>query len=83
VGFAAHASEFEEQTLEESAKSKLIVKQVDVIVANDISNGKVFDTDSNKVLILSADSKEYAEGTKDFVADQILDFISTKLDHPL
>jgi len=59
--------------------SKLIVKQVDVIVANDISNGKVFDSDSNKVLIISADAKTLAEGTKESVADQILDFISPRL----
>jgi phosphopantothenoylcysteine decarboxylase/phosphopantothenate--cysteine ligase len=83
VGFAAHASEFEEQNLEQIARSKLIAKQVDVIVANDISNGKIFDSDSNKVLIIGADAKTLAEGTKEFVAEQILDFISTKLNHPL
>jgi len=79
VGFAAHASQFEEQSLEEAAMSKLIGKQVDVIVANDISNGKVFDSDSNKVLIISADANTLAEGTKESVADQILDFISPRL----
>jgi phosphopantothenoylcysteine decarboxylase/phosphopantothenate--cysteine ligase len=79
VGFAAHASQFEEQSLEEAAMSKLIGKQVDVIVANDISNGKVFDSNSNKVLIISADAKTLAEGTKESVADQILDFISPRL----
>jgi len=75
VGFSAHASQFETEKIEESARHKLNSKSLDAIVANDISNGQVFNSDSNKVLILSKQGQEIAEGTKDFVANRILDFI--------
>jgi phosphopantothenoylcysteine decarboxylase/phosphopantothenate--cysteine ligase len=75
VGFSAHASQFETEKIEESASHKLNSKSLDAIVANDISNGQVFNSDSNKVLILSKQGQEIAEGTKDFVANRILDFI--------
>lgn len=75
VGFSAHASQFETENIEESARHKLHSKSLDAIVANDISNGQVFNSDSNKVLILSKQGQEIAEGTKDFVANRILDSI--------
>jgi len=75
VGFSAHASQFETEKIEESARHKLNSKSLDAVVANDISNGQVFNSDSNKVLILSKQGQEIAEGTKDFVANRILDSI--------
>jgi len=75
VGFSAHASQFETESMEQSARDKLNSKSLDAIVANDISNGQVFNSDSNKVLSLSKQGQEIAEGTKDFVANRILDFI--------
>jgi phosphopantothenoylcysteine decarboxylase/phosphopantothenate--cysteine ligase len=79
VGFAAHAGEYESQSLEEAAFEKLANKQIDAIVANDVSNGQVFNSDHNKVLILSSFSKTAAEGTKEFVADKVLDFIAPNI----
>jgi phosphopantothenoylcysteine synthetase/decarboxylase len=48
-------------------------------VANDVSNGQVFNDDSNKVIILSNRGSSSAEGTKDFVASAILDFLSPEI----
>ena len=80
VGFAAHASEFETESIEESARHKLHAKSLDAIVANDISNGQVFNSETNKVLILSNLGFAKSEGTKEYVANEILDFILPEID---
>jgi phosphopantothenoylcysteine decarboxylase/phosphopantothenate--cysteine ligase len=51
-------------------------KGCDLLVANDVSKGKVFGSDSNSVLILSKSGVEQAvEGSKDEVASVILDIL--------
>jgi phosphopantothenoylcysteine decarboxylase / phosphopantothenate---cysteine ligase len=74
VGFAA-----ESEDLLENARNKLRTKQVDVIVANDISERNVgFDFDTNAVTILSRNNYNHVQlplMTKQEIADQILDVI--------
>jgi phosphopantothenoylcysteine decarboxylase/phosphopantothenate--cysteine ligase len=74
VGFAA-----ESENLLDNARNKLRTKQVDVIVANDISERNVgFDFDTNAVTILSRNNYNHVQlplMTKQEIADQILDVI--------
>ena len=79
VGFAAHAASYEPETLEEAAQQKLKTKNIDVVVANDVSNGAVFDADENSVLIVSNQETLAVTGTKDDVASAVLDFIKPML----
>ena len=79
VGFAAHAASYEQETLEEAAQQKLKTKNIDVVVANDVSNGAVFDADENSVLIVSNQETLAVTGTKDDVASAVLDFIKPML----
>jgi len=79
VGFAAHAASYEPETLEEAAQQKLKTKNIDVVVANDVSNGAVFDADENSVLIVSHHETLAVAGTKDDVASAVLDFIKPML----
>ena len=79
VGFAAHAAKQERSSLRDAALEKLESKNVDVIVANDISDGSVFDSDENSVLIVSKHEQLATSGTKVDVANAILDFIEPML----
>ena len=77
VGFAA-----ETEQIAERARAKLVAKQVDLIVANDVSApGVGFDHDTNEVTIFGADGTEnrVAMAGKDVVADAILDRVSALL----
>ena len=75
VGFSAHAGKYERESLLEVTKSKLQRKLVDVVVANDVSDGAIFDSDSNEVLILGKNSQTTSKGSKLQVANEILDFV--------
>lgn len=76
VGFAAETAESSRE-LEALAKKKLSDKGCDLIVANDVSNGKIFDSDNTDVLIVSKTGKQVAAtGSKSNVASEIIDFIS-------
>jgi phosphopantothenoylcysteine decarboxylase/phosphopantothenate--cysteine ligase len=76
VGFAAETTTGPKQ-LEELAKSKLASKECDLIVANNVANGAVFDSDTNNVLILSQTGRSVtAEGSKRLVAAELLDVIT-------
>jgi phosphopantothenoylcysteine decarboxylase/phosphopantothenate--cysteine ligase len=79
VGFSAHATTYEKTSLAESAQEKLAKKGIDALVANDVSDGQVFDSDSNSVLIMSSRQSVSAEGSKQEVAGAILDFVSSDL----
>ena len=75
VGFAAEvvASQAELAT---NAKNKLTSKGVDVIVANNVSNGQSFDSDENSVLVVSDKGNDAAlTGSKYEVSNGILDYI--------
>ena len=72
VGFAAETSAGEQ--LLGYAKSKLEAKGCDLIVANDVSGGAVFGSESNAVSIVSKDgSLRVASGGKGAVATAIVD----------
>ncbi len=73
VGFAA-----ETHNLEEYAKEKIAKKNLDLIVANDVTSpGAGFDVDTNIITIITADGRktEYPEMTKRRAADVILDCV--------
>ena len=69
VGFAA-----ETENLVENAQKKLVAKNCDFIVANNIKDNDVFGSDKNKVMIIDRDQqvKEFDELTKTEVADEIV-----------
>ena len=76
VGFAAETSSSMSE-LGALAVKKLADKGCDLIVANDVSNGKTFDSDSNDVLVVSKTGEQIAaSGSKAVVAAEILDVIS-------
>ena len=79
VGFAAHAASYEDTTLQEAALNKLTSKNIDVVVANDVSNGAVFDAEDNSVLIVSNHEQLAVSGTKAAVASAVIDFIKPML----
>lgn len=74
VGFAAEVISSEEDSdLAQRAQSKLVRKNVDIVVANDVTNGAVFDDERNSVVIVSQNSSVQAKGSKLEVANAILD----------
>lgn len=69
VGFAAETND-----VIGNARSKLSRKKADFIVANDVSSGRGFGTDSNEVTFVSASGEEHLpEMGKRELADRILD----------
>jgi phosphopantothenoylcysteine decarboxylase/phosphopantothenate--cysteine ligase len=72
IGFAA-----ETENVLENARQKLVGKNLDAIVVNDVSReGVGFDSDRNAVTIISRDEVvEVAETTKSEVAQRVLDQI--------
>jgi len=72
IGFAAET----ENTLE-NARGKLIRKNADAIVLNDVSNPKIgFSSDRNAVTIISRDEVvEVPESSKFEVAQRVLDAV--------
>jgi phosphopantothenoylcysteine decarboxylase / phosphopantothenate---cysteine ligase len=80
VGFAA-----ETDHVSERATAKLAAKGVDLMVANDVSApGVGFDHDTNQVTIFGVDGSvvPVVLGTKDAVADAILDRVNALLPPP-
>ena len=77
VGFAAEVLELGQGSSEliERAKAKLAKKGVDMIVANDVSNGQVFDADENSVVIITKEEQQLLAGSKLTVANSILDVL--------
>jgi len=64
VGFSA-----ETNNVIKNAKSKLISKEIDLIVANDVSENKVFGKDFNKVFLVDENNcEEWAEQSKKSIA---------------
>jgi phosphopantothenoylcysteine decarboxylase/phosphopantothenate--cysteine ligase len=77
VGFAAEVLEPGQGSSEliERAKAKLAKKGVDMIVANDVANGQVFDADDNSVVIITKEEQQLLAGSKLTVANSILDLL--------
>jgi phosphopantothenoylcysteine decarboxylase/phosphopantothenate--cysteine ligase len=81
VGFAAEVpKDSEQESLRELAIQKMERKGVDVLVANDVSNGQTFSSENNQVLIMGKGTEvvEY-NGSKAQVAKAILDYIKPLL----
>lgn len=75
VGFAAEASE----DLEPLAKSKLSAKGCDYVLANDISDGKVFGKDETELVLVSKSATRRFKGSKQAVATDILSLIASNI----
>ena len=78
IGFSA-----ETENVVENARDKLKTKNIDLIIANDVSNNKVFGKDSNKVYVIDKKKcEEWPEQNKKSVAfkiaDRICDILSCK-----
>ena len=64
VGFSAETND-----VIKNSKSKLISKEIDLIVANDVGENKVFGKDFNKVFLIDKNScEEWAEQSKKSIA---------------
>ena len=79
IGFAA-----ETNNVEENAKKKLIEKNCDWIIANDVSNKSIgFDSDFNEVSIFYKDKKikneKIGKNEKSFISDEIVDRVIQQL----
>ena len=76
VGFAAETGDADTTALE-YAQAKLARKGCDLIMANEVGEGKVFGEDRNRGWLLAADGAvtEVADGSKHAVAAQILDAV--------
>ena len=72
IGFSA-----ETNNIVKNAKSKLISKEIDLIIANDVSKNKVFGEDSNKVFLIDKNNcEEWCEQSKNSVAFNLADKIN-------
>ena len=80
IGFSA-----ETNNIIKNAKLKLISKEIDLIVANDVGQDKVFGKDFNKVFLVDKNGcEEWTEQSKKSVASNLADkineiYISTKI----
>ena len=75
IGFSA-----ETENIIENAKSKLISKKLDLILANDVSENKVFGKDTNKVYVLTNNNcEEWSEQSKKSVASNLANKINEML----
>ena len=77
VAFAA-----ETEAVEDNARAKLLRKNADLIVANDVADAAIgFDSDQNEVLVIARDgsSTRIARAPKLVVANRILDLIVERL----
>ena len=73
VGFAAETLSGEE--LVASARKKLQAKNVDLVVANEVTGGAVFGSDTTAIELVSASAESSFEGSKLEASHAILDWI--------
>ena len=76
VGFAAEAS----NDLESLARIKLTAKGCDYLIANDISDGKVFGTDHTELVLVSQSGSSSFQGSKQSVAKDVLSLIASNIE---
>jgi len=84
VGFAAETGD-EKGSVLEHGQDKLARKGCDLLIVNDVSEGRVFGRDENEVVILSAQGDVVAvpSGSKTQIANAVLDAVVTSLDNQL
>ena len=75
IGFAAEASD----DLESLARVKLSAKGCDYLVANDISNGKVFGRDNTEIVLVDKLGSNKFQGSKQTVAKDVLSLIASNM----
>jgi phosphopantothenoylcysteine decarboxylase/phosphopantothenate--cysteine ligase len=75
VAFAAESGD----DLESLAKTKLLSKKCDFVVANSISSGEVFGSDQNSVLLVSESDSTRFSGSKLEIARAVLEIVSSKV----
>ena len=75
VGFAAEASE----DLESLARVKLSSKGCDFVVANDVSQGKVFGKDQTELVLVSGSESNRFQGSKLSVAKDVLSLLASSI----
>ncbi|MFN4846326.1 MAG: bifunctional phosphopantothenoylcysteine decarboxylase/phosphopantothenate--cysteine ligase CoaBC [Rhodoluna sp.] len=78
VGFAAEVVSTHQELLERG-KEKLNRKDVDMIVANDVSNGRTFGQADTEVILINRDGFQDVIGTKREVSAKILDSVEVLL----
>jgi phosphopantothenoylcysteine decarboxylase/phosphopantothenate--cysteine ligase len=76
VGFAAEAS----NDLESLARIKLTAKGCDYLIANDISDGKVFGKDHTELVLVSQSGSKSYQGSKQSVAKDVLSLIASNME---
>ena len=76
VGFAAEAS----NDLESLARIKLTAKGCDYLIANDISDGKVFGKDHTELVLVSQSGSNSFQGSKQSVAKDVLSLIASNME---
>ena len=77
IAFAAETLSGDELIAE--ARRKLRAKSVDFVIANDVSEGKVFGSDETDVLLINDENAVHFVGDKDTVAGHILDLIFSEI----
>ncbi len=79
VGFAAETAS-NTNDLQRLAEHKLESKGCDILVANNVSNGAVFGSDQNSVLVVTKKGSVTArDGSKTTIANHILDVLSQEI----
>jgi phosphopantothenoylcysteine decarboxylase/phosphopantothenate--cysteine ligase len=79
VGFAAETLS-EPDVLKQIAMAKLESKGCDLLIANDVSEGRVFGSENNSVVIVANHAPPARfDGNKSFIADRILDAVAKRL----
>jgi phosphopantothenoylcysteine decarboxylase/phosphopantothenate--cysteine ligase len=76
VGFAAEAS----NDLESLARLKLTAKGCDYLIANDISDGKVFGKDHTELVLVSQSGSSSFQGSKQSVGKDVLSLIASNME---
>jgi len=80
VGFAAETGD-ETHSVVEHGRAKLVRKGCDILVVNDVSDGKVFGHPVNEAVVLTADGQAMPvpQGPKEDLADVVWDLVAGRL----
>ena len=83
VGFAAETGDAEHSWLEHG-RAKLAAKGCDLLVVNDVSDGRAFGTEDNGAVVLGADGSEVVvdNGPKHTLANAVWDIVGPRLGPP-
>jgi phosphopantothenoylcysteine decarboxylase / phosphopantothenate---cysteine ligase len=81
VGFAAETGDAEGGVLDH-ARAKLARKGCDLLVVNEVGEGKAFETDANEVVLLAADGSVtlVPHAAKSVIADAVWDAVVARLE---